>query len=136
MKKFILLSNHQIIYHFIEIISLSLFILIREPIENLECQDLIDEFERKDDKIVEDESINKKQPKRKSTKLTSSNISSTQKRSNEKTKTLSNGTSKTGFDEGLTVDCILGATDAAGELMFLIKWLVLILKYTSNYDGL
>ena len=27
-----------------------------------------------------------------------------------------------GFDRGLTAERVLGATDAGGELMFLIKW--------------
>lgn len=29
---------------------------------------------------------------------------------------------RNGFEEGLVAEKILGATDAAGELMFLIKW--------------
>lgn len=29
---------------------------------------------------------------------------------------------KKGYERGYTADCILGATDASGELMFLFKW--------------
>lgn len=91
----------------------------REPVENLECADLIEEFEEKEDKIVEHDQV-KKSAKKNPPKA----ATSTHKRSTNKTnQTIAN--QKTGFDEGLTVESILGATDASGELMFLIKWWVL-----------
>lgn len=97
----------------------------REPIENLECQDLIDEFEAKDDKIVENEQAKKSASKKK--QQSKQPIKTTQKKPKETTRSSqSNVQQRSGFDEGLTVDTILGATDAAGELMFLIKWYVVL----------
>jgi len=86
-----------------------------EPIENLECQEMIDEFEAKENKEVIDEGIKNKK------KTTTSRSSGSAKKVKE-ARSSSNASQRTGFDEGLTVEEILGATDTAGELMFLIKW--------------
>lgn len=102
-----------------------------EPIENLECEDLIKEFEKKDDPDkVEDLSVNKS----KSATKPKSKPKSTTKSSKPQSSTLNTSAArqpkekekvpaaKDGFEEGLTAESILGATDIAGQLMFLIKW--------------
>ena len=85
-----------------------------EPRENLDCEDLIAEFERK----LKDKSVNKKEEKsgndskRKSTSTTADSIKK-KKSEDDRPK---------GFDRGLEPERIIGATDSSGELMFLIKW--------------
>ena len=85
-----------------------------EPRENLDCEDLIAEFERK----LKDKSVKKKEEKsgndskRKSTSTTADSI---QKKKSEDDR-------PKGFDRGLEPERIIGATDSSGELMFLIKW--------------
>ena len=79
-----------------------------EPKENLDCPELIDEFERNHSGA--------KKPKGPG---------------GEKRKTMAGGEPKAkrapgerprGFDRGLDPERIIGATDSSGELMFLIKW--------------
>ena len=79
-----------------------------EPKENLDCPELIDEFER-------NHSGNKK----------------AKGPGGEKRKSMAGGEPKAkrapgerprGFDRGLDPERIIGATDSSGELMFLIKW--------------
>lgn len=49
--------------------------------------------------------------------------SSTAKRSGSKTnQNVASNNQKTGFDEGLSAEKIMGATNATGKLMFLVKW--------------
>ena len=85
-----------------------------EPRENLDCEDLIAEFERK----LKDKSVKKKEEKsgndskRKSTSTTADSIKK-KKSEDDRPK---------GFDRGLEPERIIGATDSSGELMFLIKW--------------
>ena len=85
-----------------------------EPRENLDCEDLIAEFERK----LKDKSVKKKEEKsgndskRKSTSITADSIKK-KKSEDDRPK---------GFDRGLEPERIIGATDSSGELMFLIKW--------------
>ncbi|XP_074599725.1 chromobox protein homolog 3-like [Brevipalpus obovatus] len=80
-----------------------------EPIENLDCPDLIAEFEneraRKRDVKKTDEK------KRKGTTA-----------DGDKKKKKSDDISPRGFQRNLEPEKIIGATDASGELMFLIKW--------------
>ena len=76
-----------------------------EPKENLDCPELIDEFER--------------------------NYAAKKPVKSEKRKSMAGGEPKAkrpagerprGFDRGLDPERIIGATDSSGELMFLIKW--------------
>merc|ERR1711864_19972 len=70
-----------------------------EPRYNLDCADLIDNFEKM------------RKDKRKSTPL-----------EKEKKKIRPDGERPRGFDRKLEPERIVGATDSSGELMFLIKW--------------
>merc|ERR1712241_146701 len=79
-----------------------------EPSENLDCQDLIQEFERK---RAAQKASKKDADKRKST--TSGGDSKKRKGDDDRPR---------GFDRNLDPERIIGATDSSGEPMFLIKW--------------
>lgn len=80
-----------------------------EPEENCDCPELIAQFE---------EERRKKNADLKKRKLsTKKNGGQTSQQENK----------PNGFDRGLTVDKIIGATDAPGQLMFLIKWYIRLL---------
>jgi len=80
-----------------------------EPSENLDCQDLIETFEKK---RTAEKAKKKEAEKRKSTTGSSS----------ESKKRKGDDDRPRGFDRGLDPERIIGATDSSGELMFLIKW--------------
>lgn len=85
-----------------------------EPHENLDCPDLIAEYEnkRKEDK-----------KKRKKTEEEESASSSAASAAKKKKKVVEEEDTKPrGFERGLKPDRIIGATDSSGELMFLMKW--------------
>ena len=112
----------------------------REPVENLECQVLIDQFEAQEDKIVEDErkiKRSKKKPPGRPPKSSISTIAPQRKPSNGTVATtLNHGLSMHGLKKvdqeivvgdggvGQTAEKILGASDIDGELVFMIKWYV------------
>jgi len=87
-----------------------------EPRENLSCEDLIDEFERKE---KEREKAHKSTPaagdKRKAGPDTGTSSKKVKKDEKDDDK-------EKGFNRGLQPDKIIGATDSSGELMFLLKW--------------
>lgn len=113
-----------------------------EPLDNLDCPDLIQEFEdklkkKKDEKPSEKTRDEKPGSSKKKRASTSSGAST----SKEETKKEDDGPSKTkvkkvekveptakgeevvkGFDRKLEPDKIIGATDSSGALMFLMKW--------------
>ena len=81
-----------------------------EPEENLDCPDLIAQFE---------ENRKKKEPAKKEEKKKKSlpgDDKKAVKRKNEDDK------KQQGFDKGLEPERIIGATDSSGDLMFLMKW--------------
>jgi len=90
-----------------------------EPSENLDCQDLIQEYEKK---RAADKSKRKSTAtpdtadKRKSTAGTPGG------EAKKKKSTADDADRPKGFDRGLEPERIIGATDSSGELMFLIKW--------------
>lgn len=80
-----------------------------EPEENLDCPDLIQEFEDKMKKEKED-----KKKKKKDT--------TDEEPAKKKKKVPEEENKARGFDRGLQPERIIGATDSSGELMFLMKW--------------
>jgi len=88
-----------------------------EPVENLDCPDLIAEFEeqrKKKKQELKTKESDKEKDKQK--KKSIANESEKKKKRNE------DESKPRGFDRGLEPEKIIGATDASGELMFLIKW--------------
>lgn len=87
-----------------------------EPSENLDCKDLIQEFEKK--RAAE-------KSKRKSTTADVDKRKSGAAGGGDAKKKKSGADDADrpkGFDRGLDPERIIGATDSSGELMFLIKW--------------
>lgn len=81
-----------------------------EPEENLDCPDLIADFEQK----------RKKKEAEKKRKSQNGVEDGSQKK---KKKVAEEDDNKPrGFDRGLQPERIIGATDSSGELMFLMKW--------------
>ena len=78
-----------------------------EPKENLDCMELIADFENK-----RKEAKKKKEEKEK--KKSAGGDAGKKKKSDDDR--------PRGFDRGLEPERIIGATDSSGELMFLIKW--------------
>lgn len=81
-----------------------------EPVENLDCPELIEEFEAK---LMENSS-----PKR---KIDHEQISNKKKKISS-IDTHEKDAQPRGFERNLVPEKILGATDSKGELMFLMKW--------------
>ena len=81
-----------------------------EPRENLDCEDLIEAFEKK-----RKEKTDKKKEAEKRKSGASADSSSKKKKGDDDSK-------PRGFDRNLDPERIIGATDSSGELMFLIKW--------------
>lgn len=89
-----------------------------EPEENLDCPDLIAQFEeqrkKKEAAATGKRHEEKEQKKRKST--------STPTPTQAKKKAALEEKKAEGFDRNLEPERIIGATDSSGELMFLMKW--------------
>ncbi|XP_050437455.1 chromobox protein homolog 1-like isoform X2 [Adelges cooleyi] len=105
-----------------------------EPEENLDCPELIEEFEEKLRKKEKEKKTNKDLPER-GRKRTLSNSTaksedagpSKERRKVSPTKSKDKSVEKEvtgtkGFDRGLEAEKIIGATDTSGQLMFLLKW--------------
>jgi len=83
-----------------------------EPEENLDCPDLILEFEeaRKKKELI------KKEDRKRKPSTPADDKKPAKKKQNDEDK------KPQGFDRGLEPERIIGATDSSGELMFLMKW--------------
>ena len=79
----------------------------REPKENLDCHDLIKEFEK-------NYAAKKTTDAKRKGPAAASTTADKKKRGD--------GGKPRGFGRGLDPERIIGATDSSGELMFLIKW--------------
>jgi len=90
-----------------------------EPVENLGCPELIEEFERV-------WKLNHEKAKAKKRAAEADKVEYKENKSGKKPKVSSAKepvrAEQTGFDRGLQADKIIGATDSSGELMFLMKW--------------
>jgi len=84
-----------------------------EPEENLDCPDLISEFEENRSRK---EQAKKDDKKRKTISTPAEDKKPAKKKQNDEDK------KPQGFDRGLEPERIIGATDSSGELMFLMKW--------------
>jgi len=96
-----------------------------EPQENLDCPELISEFERK----RKERERNQKESKTPSSKARSSAPAPAREKreaspppKKEVKKAKKEESAITGFDRNLDPQKIIGATDSSGELMFLMKW--------------
>ena len=79
-----------------------------EPKENLDCEDMIEAFEKaRRDKADKKKGADKRR--------SDADIGSSKKKKGDDEK-------PRGFGRGLDPERIIGATDSSGELMFLIKW--------------
>lgn len=91
-----------------------------EPEANLDCPELIAEFEenRKKEELRKKEEAKKKAESKKRTSQAPDEGSA-----KKKTKKGAEDDSRPrGFERGLDAERIIGATDSSGELMFLMKW--------------
>ena len=91
-----------------------------EPEDNLNCPDLIGEFESKHKaKSKPKAEAKKKKPEVNGTPAPVQTISA---EPDEEVHPKVDETQKNGFDRGLIAERIIGATDSSGQLMFLMKW--------------
>lgn len=86
-----------------------------EPEANLDCPDLISEYEDKQKKKLAE--------KEKKRKQNGEDESTTKKKKKiAEVRSTEEDNKPRGFDRGLQPERIIGATDSSGELMFLMKW--------------
>ncbi|CAG0894285.1 unnamed protein product [Darwinula stevensoni] len=86
-----------------------------EPEENLDCQELIRDFN-----AAREAEAKKDDKKRKSDKNPAAGSSADDKKKMKMSR--EEDSRPKGFDRGLEAEKIIGATDTNGELMFLMKW--------------
>ncbi|KAK2725787.1 chromobox protein homolog 1-like [Artemia franciscana] len=86
-----------------------------EPVENLDCPELISQYEETRKK-KEELPVKETSRKRKSIAVEKDEDKKKPKKVPEE-----NGKPR-GFDRGLEAEKVVGATDSSGELMFLMKW--------------
>lgn len=93
-----------------------------EPEENLDCPELIEEFERKrKERESEKRKLQEKKGPKKVDKRERESASPPPKKETIK-KPKKDEPVSSGFERGLDPQKIIGATDSSGELMFLMKW--------------
>ncbi|XP_071942059.1 chromobox protein homolog 3-like isoform X2 [Antedon mediterranea] len=102
-----------------------------EPEENLDCPDLIKEFEDKFKATTEKKKLESTESSKRKTGVNGSEDTvqtkkkkkdeSSSKRDDEVSSS-SSAKKATGFDRGLKPERIIGATESNGDLLFLMKW--------------
>ncbi|XP_012218242.1 chromobox protein homolog 1 [Linepithema humile] len=90
-----------------------------EPEENLDCPDLIAQFEEQRKKKEAAASGKRHEEKEQKKRRNTSTPTPTQ---GNKKKSIVEDKKAEGFDRNLEPERIIGATDSSGELMFLMKW--------------
>ncbi|KAH0549913.1 chromobox protein homolog 5 isoform X1 [Cotesia typhae] len=90
-----------------------------EPEENLDCPDLIAQFE--DQRKKKEAAASSKRHEEKDSKKRKSSSTPTPTHAKKKM-TEDKDKKPEGFDRNLEPERIIGATDSSGELMFLMKW--------------
>lgn len=95
-----------------------------EPRENLDCEDLIKEFEDKEKRRKEKEAQRKEAQKKEAAAAEKKRAAIAAAASEHKKRKVeeSSAVVARGFDRMLDPEKVIGATDSSGELMFLIKW--------------
>jgi len=93
-----------------------------EPVENLDCPDLIAEFEEQRKKKKQEMKTKESKEAEKEKDKSIVKKKSIGNENEKKKKKTEEEAKPRGFDRGLEPEKIIGATDASGELMFLIKW--------------
>ncbi|XP_011881924.1 PREDICTED: chromobox protein homolog 5-like isoform X1 [Vollenhovia emeryi] len=91
-----------------------------EPEENLDCPDLIAQFE--DQRKKKEAAASGKRHEEKEQKKRKSNNTPTPTQAKKKAAVEEKKLEGKGFDRNLEPERIIGATDSSGELMFLMKW--------------
>lgn len=95
-----------------------------EPRENLDCDEMIDEFERtyKAKGKAGPKSASRGGPKSRQSAPAEKENGTAAGRKSGRSDSGKEASGKSGFERGLDPHRILGATDSSGELMFLMKW--------------
>jgi len=88
-----------------------------EPAENLDCDDLIETFEKEHKKKEAEKKVKEKETDNKRKKQQNGEETMVKKKKSADVKE-----GPRGFERGLEPEKIIGATDSSGELMFLMKW--------------
>jgi len=93
-----------------------------EPVTNLDCPELISEFEENRKKKKAENKAKDSDKEKEREKSSAKKKSATVAEPEKKKKKNEDDSKPRGFDRGLEPEKIIGATDASGDLMFLIKW--------------
>lgn len=94
-----------------------------EPEDNLDCPELIAEFEENWKKKKEQQKKSESVKKHKPAEVTEEKKQKKKKTESDRNDSRAEELKPSGFERGLKPERIIGATDTSGELMFLMKWM-------------